>query len=86
MPTSTDRPSFVFDTKNFIDKGREVVLAALDDYLQQVTRHPDARGWQDADLPQLLPAIDRHLNAVAARLTDPESTETGSARFVSAHR
>jgi len=66
--------------QTFVDKGRDVVLAALDEYVQGVVGHPGAKGWRDDDLPSLFAALDRHLKATAARLTHPDSAEPGSAR------
>ena len=67
--------------ENFIQNGRDFVLAAMDAYIRELTESDRARGWLDKDLPALIPALDAHFSAVAARFADPESEEVGSANI-----
>lgn len=53
---------------DFTSEGRKAVLDALDTFVQDKLQHPDARGWIDAELPQLFEGIDTHLRAVADRV------------------
>lgn len=62
-----------------IDGARTAVLAALDEYMENVTGHIDARGWRDCDLPVLFAGLDAHMDRVAERFSNPESLEVGSA-------
>lgn len=68
--------------EDFIQKGRDAVLAAIDAYAVQATACDSAKGWRDRDLSNLIPALDAHFAALATRLADPESTEPGSANIV----
>lgn len=68
--------------EDFVQKGRDFVLAAIDAYAQLATACDSAKGWRDRDLSKLIPALDAHFGELAARLADPESTEPGSANIV----
>lgn len=65
--------------EQFRDGARDVVLQALDDYMRGLTDYDKAMGSRDADLPALFAGLDAHMDRVAARFNDPESTEPGSA-------
>lgn len=64
--------------QQFIENGRDFVLAAMDTYVQQVLAFDQAKGWRDGDLSTLIPALDTHFSAVAERLAAPDSAEPGS--------
>lgn len=74
MPTQKQ-----LSTREFVQNGRDFVLAAMDDYVRQVLDFPDAKGWRDGDLSALIPHLDAHFRAVASRLSHPDSAEPGSA-------
>ena len=65
--------------EQFIDGARTAVLAALDDYMRELTGSDNARGAKDADPPALFAGLDAHMGRVAARFNAPESQEVGSA-------
>ena len=68
--------------EDFIQKGRDFVLSAIDTYAQQATACGSAKGWRDRDLSKLIPSLDAHFSTLADRLADPESPEPGSANIV----
>lgn len=55
---------------DWINGGRDVVLAALDNYVRETMSHHAASGATDADLPDLFRAIDAQLERLAARIND----------------
>lgn len=65
--------------EDFRDGARSAVLNALDGYMRELTGCEHARGASDADLPALFGGLDKHLERLAARFNDPNSTEIGSA-------
>lgn len=67
---------------DFRDGARTAVLTALDDYMQEMTGHANARGASDADLPALFAGLDAHMERLATRLNDPSSHEIGSAELL----
>lgn len=69
-------------SEQFVENGRDFVLASMDAYVQKTLGCEAAKGWRDQDLPGLLPALDRHFERVAARLADIDSPEPGSANIV----
>lgn len=66
----------------FIFRGRDAVLAAMDDFAQDMLSCSEAQGWQDDDLSLLIPVLDAHFATLADRLNDPNSRESGSANIV----
>lgn len=64
---------------DFILAGRQVVLDALDEFIRDKLEHEKARGWTDAELPELFKGVDAHLKTVAERINKGE--EPGSANF-----
>lgn len=67
--------------EDFKKGARDCVLEALDEYMRRVTGYANALGARDEDLPKLFPALDAHMDRVAARFNDPESKEPGSLHF-----
>lgn len=46
---------------------RAHVIGALDRSIRDITKTPNAHGWEDKDLPDLFPAIDRQADRIAER-------------------
>lgn len=65
-------------TSEFVENGVKAILEALDEYVRTVTRHPDASGWSDADISNIVPPMEAHLRSLADRLCDPNSNIPGS--------
>lgn len=68
-PSLTDTETLILHD-DWINGGRDAVIAALDNYVRETLSHHAARGATDADLPSLFRAIDAHLDRLAARIND----------------
>lgn len=67
------------DFETFAENGFLAVLSTLDDYAREVTRCPQAKGWQDEDLKVLHAALEEHFKKLAHRMNASDSDAPGSA-------